>query len=271
MLALLRASHPAPGAAVTIVAGVLAAAVGLGPVQIALVVAVMALDQLSVGWSNDWIDAGRDRASGRRDKPVATGEVSVRIVRFAALASALASLVLGFALGPAAGLAHALFLVSAWTYNAGLKRTALSVVPYVVSFGILPAFVTLALQPPRWPDWWVLAAGSALGIAAHLANVLPDLEDDAATGVRGFPHRLGARASGIGAFTVLATASVLLAVFVSGVGAVVGCVIVILVSIAGVTLVLRGRLTRTLFVLILVSALVIVVSLAAAGPELLGS
>src|SRR5665647_499792 len=30
--------------------------------------------------------------------------------------------------------------------------------------------------------------------AAHLANVLPDLGDDVATGIRGLPHRIGARA-----------------------------------------------------------------------------
>ncbi|MET0590083.1 MAG: hypothetical protein ABWZ77_02810, partial [Naasia sp.] len=71
MPALLRASHPAPGAAVTAVAGVLAVATGLPVPQVLLVVLVMALDQLSVGWSNDWIDADRDRRAGRRDKPVA--------------------------------------------------------------------------------------------------------------------------------------------------------------------------------------------------------
>src|SRR3712207_7375206 len=33
----------------------------------------------------------------------------------------------------------------------------------------------------------------SLGVGAHLLNVLPDLEDDAATGVRGLPHVLGPR------------------------------------------------------------------------------
>lgn len=34
--------------------------------------------------------------------------------------------------------------------------------------------------------------GSAvLGVGAHLVNVLPDIEDDLATGVRGLPQRLG--------------------------------------------------------------------------------
>jgi 4-hydroxybenzoate polyprenyltransferase len=36
-------------------------------------------------------------------------------------------------------------------------------------------------------------AGALLGVGAHLLNVLPDLDDDAATGVRGLPHRIGAR------------------------------------------------------------------------------
>ncbi len=39
---------------------------------------------------------------------------------------------------------------------------------------------------------WLPVAGACLGTGAHLLNVLPDLEDDAATGVRGLPHRLGA-------------------------------------------------------------------------------
>ena len=42
-----------------------------------------------------------------------------------------------------------------------------------------------------------MLAGALLGVAAHFANVLPDLDDDVATGVRGLPHRLGARASAL--------------------------------------------------------------------------
>lgn len=269
MPALLRASHPAPGAAVALVATILAIAIGLPAAQVLLVLLVMALDQLSVGWSNDWIDAERDRLSGRRDKPVATGEISRSAVRAAALASLLASIVLGFVLSPAAGVAHLVFVASAWSYNAGLKRTAASVLPYALSFGLLPAIVTLSADPARLPQWWVMLAGAALGVAAHLANVLPDLEDDAATGVRGFPHRLGARASGIGAFLVLFAASVLIAVSVPGPVALIGCVGVLAVSILGATMVLRGRLTRLLFVLILISALLIVLILAVSGTAVL--
>jgi 4-hydroxybenzoate polyprenyltransferase len=39
----------------------------------------------------------------------------------------------------------------------------------------------------------MVAAGALLGVGAHLLNALPDLSDDVQTGVRGLPHRLGAR------------------------------------------------------------------------------
>ena len=49
--------------------------------------------QLSVGWHNDWLDAERDSAAARPDKPVATGAVSRRTVARCALI-ALAAAVL---------------------------------------------------------------------------------------------------------------------------------------------------------------------------------
>ena len=58
--------------------------------------------------------------------------------------------------------------------------------------------------------WWLVTAGGALGAAAHLANVAPDLEDDLATGVRGLPHRLGARLSAVTGAVLLGGASLLL-------------------------------------------------------------
>ena len=66
--------------------------------------------------------------------------------------------------------------------------------------------------PPARPSapWWLVGAGAALGAAAHLANVAPDLEEDLATGVRGLPHRLGARASAVLGAVVLGGATLLL-------------------------------------------------------------
>jgi 4-hydroxybenzoate polyprenyltransferase len=189
--ALALATHPAPTVAVTLIGVLLAAGIGLDPARVVLLGAVLLTNQLSVGLSNDWLDAERDRAVGRTDKPVALGLVSVSTVRTAAFCLAAASVLLSLPLGPAASAAHAVFLLAGWSYNLGLKRTPLSVVPYIVGFGILPAVVTLSAAEPRGAAWWALAGGASLGVAAHFANVLPDLEDDARTGIRGLPHRLG--------------------------------------------------------------------------------
>jgi len=207
--ALVLACHPAPALAVTLVATLLAVAAGAAPGTVALVAAAFAAGQLSIGWSNDWMDAARDVAVGRTDKPVATGAVPASVVGRAAAVALVAAVPLSFALGPAAGVAHLAGVGSGWAYNLGLKTTACSWLPYAVTFGLLPAVVTLALPGAPLPPAWAAGAGALLGVGAHLVNVLPDLEDDAATGVRGLPHRLGRRTSSLLAPAVLTGASLL--------------------------------------------------------------
>lgn len=66
--------------------------------------------------------------------------------------------------------------------------------PSSVAFGALPHVVSLAdpRRPVPAPSWHVVA-GALLGVGAHLLDALPDLSIDTATGVNGFPHRVGAR------------------------------------------------------------------------------
>ena len=270
--ALLRSSHPVPAAGVTLVAILLGIAVGLEPWRVVLLGVVFALNQLSVGLSNDWIDADRDRTAGRTDKPVALGQVSVPLVRGVAISAAIASAVVALPLGlPAAGM-HLIALASAWAYNAGLKNSIFSAVPYLVSFGLLPLVATLALPDPAPAAWWAIAAGALLGLAAHIANVLPDLDDDHRTGIRGLPHRLGARLSTIVAGTGLLAAAAALAI---GVGldtvlGVVGLVLSLAVSAAAVLLGPTRPGSRTAFRLIIVAALIDVSLLILAGDRLVG-
>lgn len=262
--AVIRAAHPGPAAAVTVITVLLGIAVGLEPWRVAVLGLAMAFDQLSVGLSNDWIDAERDRAAGRTDKPIVRGEIGIPVVRVIAIAAAIAALVVTVPLGWPAVVMHVVMLGSAWGYNAGLKRSAWSVAPYVVSFGLLPAFVTLALPSPVLPAWWAVAAGALLGTAAHFANVLPDLDDDRRTGVRGLPHRLPRAAVPAIAWTALLAAAVLLAL---GIGIATPLAIAGLVAacaVAGVAIAAR-RAPRWGFRLVLAAALVDVLLLVLAG------
>ncbi|GAA5146700.1 hypothetical protein GCM10023340_17980 [Nocardioides marinquilinus] len=206
--ALAAACHPGPAVAVTLVAGLLAVAADAGAVRVALVVAAVGCGQLTIGWGNDLLDVERDRATGRRDKPLAAGGLDPRFVVRCLAVAGLACVALSLACGWRSAAVHLLLVVAmGHLYNLGLKATAWSWAPYAVAFGSLPAVASLAADPARWPAWWLLAAGAALGVGAHLVNALPDLDDDLRSGVRGLPHRLGERGSRLLAVALLAAGS----------------------------------------------------------------
>jgi 4-hydroxybenzoate polyprenyltransferase len=254
---------------VTAVAAVLAVGAGLETWRVVLLGLAVLLNQASVGLSNDWIDADRDRAVGRTDKPVAQGLVRASTARNVAVAAVIAAIALTLPLGWAATLVHALFIGSAWAYNAGLKNSVLSVVPYIVSFGSLPLIITLASGDPRLAAPWALGAGALLGVSAHFANVLPDLDDDRATGVSGLPHRLGRRVSGVVIAVALAAASALVA-FGPGAGflQLLGFIVSLGIAAATIFLAVTRPPTRVLFQLIMAAAILNVAMLVAAGSAL---
>lgn len=206
-LALLLSAHPAPALAVTALITALGVAAGRDVLGSCLVALAVLTGQLSVGWSNDRIDFARDTAAHRRDKPLVAGEVRMRSVSVAACAALVLCAPLSLANGAAAGGAHLIGVAAAWSYNLGVKRTRWSWLPYALAFGLLPAFLTLALPGHPWPAAWVMATGALLGVGAHFTNVLPDIDTDLAAGVRGLPQRLGRRRSRTVAALALLAAS----------------------------------------------------------------
>jgi 4-hydroxybenzoate polyprenyltransferase len=271
-LALAAACHPEPTVAVTAMATALAATTGRDAVGVLLVAAAVLTGQLSIGWLNDHLDADRDVLVARRDKPVATGAISREAVRAATVVAVVLCVPLSLASGLLAGVLHLVAVAAGWAYDLGVKATWASVVPYVVCFGLLPVFVVLGAPGTPTPPWWLPVAGGLLGAGAHFANVLPDLDDDAATGVRGLPHRLGARVSRVVAAVLLLAASAVLAfgVPVPPVLAAAAPVLAAAVLAAGFV---AGRRpgSRAPFRAVMVVALIDVALLVAAGPALVGS
>lgn len=275
MRALWASSHPGPTLVVTVLASALAVAAGLSSGRLALLALAVFAGQLSVGISNDAIDARRDRVVGRQDKPVARGDIGVGTAWVAATGCLVVALVLSAVLGGQLLLLHGVALAFAWSYNAGLKSGPLSVVPFMLSFGIFPSFATLAGPQPQVAQLWAWLAGAALGVAVHLTNVLPDLEDDARTGITGLPHRLGVRLS-----AVFAAAAVLLGALVVTAGPSGGvlqevsvmswvlCGIVVILVMAILALVSVGRSGRILFRLVMAAAMVLAAQLVLSGGAL---
>jgi len=88
-------------------------------------------------------------------------------------------------------------------YNFYFKFSMLSPLPYAIAFAALPSSVVISkdLNPPLW----MLIGGALFGMAAHFINVIKDMDQDQASGIKGLPQRLGKVKS-------IAAAAVLIAV-----------------------------------------------------------
>ena len=194
LLGLARATHPLPALAVTVLVSAVAASRGARGATLLLIALSTGVGQASVGWSNDYLDRDRDRASGRSDKPLVSGEVGERALLIGAVIAFPLSIGLSVPLGPVEAAVMLVAVASAWAYNAFLKSSPLSFLPYTVSFGLAPVYIWLATSGDL-PPWWIVLATALLGTAAHFLNVIPDLDSDRATRVRGLPHTLGLKGS----------------------------------------------------------------------------
>jgi 4-hydroxybenzoate polyprenyltransferase len=196
-LSLVLASHPLPSLAMTVGVSAAAALTGRSAIEVGLVAATVLSGQLTVGWLNDVVDRHRDKQVGRRDKPVAMGWVDPGTVTFFIALAVLLVVPLSVANGTYAGIAHLLAVASAWLYDLWFKRSVLSWLPYAVSFGLLPAFLSYGglgggmHGGPPTIAMTVLAA--LLGVGIHFLNALPDLVQDNQTGVRHLPLRIALR------------------------------------------------------------------------------
>ena len=211
-----------------------------------LVTAAVFTGQLTIGWGNDLLDRERDRASGRTDKPLASGALTTSSVLVSLGVAGAACVLLSFSVGWRSALVHLLLgVASGHAYNLWLKSTVMSWLPYALAFGTLPAVVTLASPSPYWPAGSLMASAAALGVGAHFLNTLPDFEDDAATGVQGLPHRLGRTGSRVSATVLLLAASVV-AILGSTTSSVWSwCALAGTAALAGVALLGRGRRPST--------------------------
>ena len=259
--------HAPPSAAVTALVTATALSAGVGGRTVLLAAAILC-GQASIGWANDYVDADRDRVVARPDKPVATGAVPARAVGVAAAAALVVTVPLSLAIGWRPGAAHLVAVGSGWMYDLRLKQTWASWAPYALSFGLLPVIIAGALPGAPRPQLLLVGVGAFLGVAAHFANTVGDADDDAATGVRGLPQRIGPRASVlVGALTVAVAATLLLAATRASIASAVALAVAV-AAVAAVPVASRTRRSRhTAFAAVIVAAAALVVAFVVSGGD----
>jgi len=191
---LLRTSHLGPTLLVTFVTYLLALRFWWEGPSFVIAFTVFC-GQLVVGWTNDLVDLPLDQREGRTNKPMVDGKLSPNIVKRATWV-ALVFVTLFSLFGPMGiigGLVHLLGVGSGVTYNFYFKSNRFSFLPYAISFAALPASITLSRGDA--PQLWLLISGSCLGLSAHFANVVKDMERDRAAGLMGLPQILGSQKS----------------------------------------------------------------------------
>jgi len=154
------------------------------------VLLAMLFAQLVIGWTNDYVDRDAD-ARFQPTKPVPSGRVNARLIPLAAFVAGIAALGVAATLGWLPALCVAIGMGSGVVYNFALKPTPLSWAPFVVAFCALPPYVWSGLDV--WDSAFVALYPIALPltVAAHLANSLPDIETDRASGRGSIVVRLG--------------------------------------------------------------------------------
>jgi 4-hydroxybenzoate polyprenyltransferase len=209
IIGLLRASHFGPNILVTLISLFFAQLYWWEGPAIVISFGVFC-GQLVVGWSNDIIDYQDDLLHNRQKKPLVSGQISLKLLQNSLRVMLPIAIVINLfgPLGLIGGGLSVLAIGLAVAYNFYFKFTIFSWLPYAIAFGSLPS--CMALSKDEAPALWMWLGGALLGTAAHFLNVIKDMEQDKASGIKGLPQRLGTRASLVIAIALIAAAVVLI-------------------------------------------------------------
>ena len=177
----------------------------------AIIIAIgVFLGQLLVGYTNDLYDLADDLKHNRSSKPLVSRLItSNQLITAIKVVTPLAVLVNIFGpLGVKGGLIYLLGVGIGISYNFYFKSTPLSPLPYALAFAALVSSIVFATN--RTPPLWLIASASLLGVAAHFANVLKDLDQDLSSGIKGLPQLIGKKNSRVVVSALLIITTLLL-------------------------------------------------------------
>lgn len=160
------------------------------PASTALFLISILLTQVAIAFHNNWCDRDLDAVT----KPwrlIPRGALAPRTAHRIAWLLFAAGVAVSLPLGPFAVIAIMLGTACGFGYDAGLKRTVWSFVPYTVALPTLPVAAFIAAGRTDALLAVAYLVGAPLVIAIHLADALPDVARDRAFGLTTLAVRLG--------------------------------------------------------------------------------
>src|SRR6476661_10674800 len=213
---LLLAAQPRHAIGTAIGLGTAAAVAGRPLREVGLVVVAVLVGQTIIGWADDLTDRRRDERH-RPDKPLVRG-LDPGTVWFALTCAVLLVVPLAVANGRRAGLAYLAVVAVSAVGDRYLHARVLSFLPWMVSFGLYPAFLAYGgwngVGTTTPPTVVMTALAAVLGLGVHLLLALPGLVQDHEEGERSLPMVLALRT---GTPRLLLVAGVLTALVVVGI------------------------------------------------------
>lgn len=219
---LLRAAHPRQAVLTALGLAAAAGIAGRPAREVGLVLLTVLVGQAMLGWDNDLVDRARDRRHDLAHKPVAQGLLEPGTVWFTLTCALLLVVPLSVSSGTRAGGAYLLALLIGLAGDRVLRRSVLSFLPWVLGFGLYPAFLAYGgwngVGHATPPTVVMTVLAGLLGLGVHVLRALPGLVQDHQDDSRSLPLRIALR-TGTPRLLVIAsvyTAVVVVALLVAG-------------------------------------------------------
>jgi len=191
---LVRAAHPKQ-ALLTALGLAVAAGLADRPLrEVGLVFVTVLVGQTMLGWDNDLVDRSRDERHGLPGKPIASGLLDPGTAWFSLTCAMLLVVPLALSAGTRAGGAYLIAVLIGLIGNRVLRGSVLSFLPWVLQFGLYPAYLAYGgwngTGPDTPPTVVMTVLAGLLGLGVHFLRALPGLVPDNSDGLRSLPLRV---------------------------------------------------------------------------------